>query len=365
MTILVKHVHKILYAKEQELFEPQVNRHTSKEERSWPFDTGAARGQKSAPTPEEVLAETRQKMAKILFGPKGVADPTPTMTRFLKSWVELAYPEKGQTSHTDLSHLSSLIMLAGSVVQETMDKHEKTGKVMSRDSLGLPRGIFDSSTRSHRGVKPHGSNTHNSGAQQRLAPVTVELPDHRRGPMTKGSFSEPPSPPKSTTPRIPPGFTASDARHAPKPDNPDSPPDSLLEQLTEEEKKEKSAPGKTQTDPGKASGSSFAAFEKRAPVDYGRYARPITKGMQMVCQVKKVGWSPCTKTKTGNGMLVTLGFDKPSPAKGRAMLKVSTLFLRWLLVNVREIGARNDVLQLVQGSVTDRSSTIGHRRDGS
>ncbi|KAL9577877.1 MAG: hypothetical protein Q9212_006090 [Teloschistes hypoglaucus] len=309
MSILFKHVHSILEAKEQELFEQQVNRYTMKEE-------------KSAPTSEEVLAETRQKMAKILFGPKGVADPTPTMTRFLKSWMELAYPHKGQTSHTDFSHLSSLIMLAGSVIQETMDKHEKTGKVMSRDSLGLPRGVFDPSTQSQRGVKPHSSNTHNSGAQQKLAPVTVEFADHRIGPMTKGTFSMPPSPPESKAPRIPPGFTASDARHAPKPEViSDSPPDSLLEQLTEEEKKEKSAPAKTPTDPEKASGSSFADFVKRPPYDYGRYARPITKGMEMVCQVKKIGWSPCTKTKTGNGMLVAIGFDKPSPAKGRAMLK--------------------------------------------
>ncbi|KAI4095436.1 MAG: hypothetical protein L6R37_007076 [Teloschistes peruensis] len=310
-TTLFEHVHKILDAKEKELFEQQVNQDTFKEE--------------PASTVEGVMAETRQEVAKILFGPQGLAGPTPTMTRFLKSWVELAYPDKGQTSRTNFSHLSSLIMLADSVVQETMDKYEKTGKVMSRDSLGLPRGLFDPSTQSQRGVKPHDSNTHKSGAQKKLAPVTVESLDHRRGPMTKGS-SMPSSPPKPKAPRIPPGFTASDARH--KPDDggcssaemEDSPPDSLLEQLTEEEKR---ALGKTQTqtDPQKASGSGFAAFEKRAPYDYGRYARPTTEETQMVCQVKKVGWSACTKTKTGNGMLVARGFDKPSPAKGRAMLK--------------------------------------------
>lgn len=252
-----------------------------------------------------------------------MADPTPTMTRFLKSWVEMAYPGKGQTSYTDFNHLSLLILFAGSVVQETMEKCEKTGKVMSRDSLGLPRGLGEARTPSLRGAKSPGSNVHDSRAQKKLAPVTVESPAHRKGPMTKGS-SIPSSPPKFPSYPAPARFIRN---HSRQPDDrgyssvelEDSPSESLLGDLTDEEKP---TFRKTQTDRGTVGGNGFRVFDK-APYDYGKFTRPITKETARSCQMKKVGWSPCQKTKTGDGMLVARGFDRPCPAKGHAMLKVS------------------------------------------
>ena len=47
-------------------------------------------------TAEAITADAREKVAKLLFGPKGESNVTPAMERLLTSWVDMGYPGKGK-----------------------------------------------------------------------------------------------------------------------------------------------------------------------------------------------------------------------------------------------------------------------------
>ncbi|KAL9619326.1 MAG: hypothetical protein Q9204_008309, partial [Flavoplaca sp. TL-2023a] len=60
----------------------------------------------------------RDKLARLLFGPKGEGNATPAMKRLLTSWLSMGYPGKA------LEHL--------------MEQDSKRGRGKNRDSLGFP-----------------------------------------------------------------------------------------------------------------------------------------------------------------------------------------------------------------------------------
>ncbi|KAL8687098.1 MAG: hypothetical protein Q9218_006638 [Villophora microphyllina] len=299
MTMLVDHIGRLLEAKGQERFERQVNKYARKED--------------SDKTAEQVLAETRAKIEKLLLGPKGAADPTPEMKRLFDSWVELGYPDQGQMECIGTKYFALLIVFPDSVVKELMDKCEKSGREMSWNSIGLPHGLGDDD---QARLQQHGSKLHNPEAQK-LAPVSVLSPGHRQGPMTKGS------PVRSSPPKL---SQASATKRSHRPDDrgyssveiDDSPPNWLLEEPTEEEKR---SHHKTGTTSAPTLEDCFRHFDRPVPTDYRKIVSPTTKEVDVVPQVKKVGWSQCQKTKTGDGMLMVRGFDKPPAAKTHAILK--------------------------------------------
>ncbi|KAL8721754.1 MAG: hypothetical protein Q9181_007641 [Wetmoreana brouardii] len=280
MTSLIKHVQGMIDAKEQERVERMAKKHTSQ-----------AKPPQSA---ESVMAETREHIARLLFGPTGEANATPAMKRLLTSWVETGYPSKE--------------------IQETIDKRGIFGKTMSRDSLGLPRGLGERSPRSPKYQNPE--------AQRKLAPVYVESSRRSRGPIEK-------APTKALSPAQE-HSVAKSAEHTKEQSQEtgghgyssveleDSPPESLLGEL---KSKEKIAVGKNWPNLKIARGQGFRDFEKVAMFDYQQYIRPPTKKGRVDSQSSVLETAPSTKETTADGTVVVKGFDKPSPLTSDAMLK--------------------------------------------
>ena len=47
------------------------------------------------PTAETVMADAREKVARLLFGLKWEGNATPAMKRLVTSWVQVGYPGEG------------------------------------------------------------------------------------------------------------------------------------------------------------------------------------------------------------------------------------------------------------------------------
>lgn len=85
--MLVGHVKQILHAKEEE----RVRR--------------AALNLQDQPKPmqtaDDATADAREKLARLLFGPKGESNATPAMKRLLTSWLSMGYPGKGEAHQAE------------------------------------------------------------------------------------------------------------------------------------------------------------------------------------------------------------------------------------------------------------------------
>lgn len=87
MTMLVGHIKNILDVEEKERI-----RRMGEDPPQHP----------TAPqTAEAIAADKREKVAKLLFGPKGESNATPAMKRLLTSWVSMGYPGEGEAHQAE------------------------------------------------------------------------------------------------------------------------------------------------------------------------------------------------------------------------------------------------------------------------
>ncbi|KAL8698986.1 MAG: hypothetical protein Q9201_006268 [Fulgogasparrea decipioides] len=291
MTSLIKHVQQMIDAKEHERLKRIGKKHTPQV--------------KHPQTAESVTAEVREHIARLLFGPTGEANATPAMKRLLASWVEMGYPIK--------------------VIQETMNKRDRIGKTMSRDSLGLPRGLGDRSSYSPK--------YQNSEAQRKLAPVYVESSRRPRGPIEKAP-TEPHSPAKGvnkSAEHTKEQSQRTDGHGYSSVELEDSPPESLSGEL---KGKGKDAAGRKCSNLEIAHGRGFRDFEKVAIFDYQQYIRPPTNRGRIDDQSRVLEPAPSTKEMTTEGTVVMKGFEKPSPLTSDAMLKeIDDAAANWSLID--------------------------------
>lgn len=87
MTMLVDHVKSILDVKEKE--------------RMQRMGENPPQQPKPSQNADAITADAREKVAKLLFGPKGESNATPAMKRLLTSWVSMGYPGKGKAHQAE------------------------------------------------------------------------------------------------------------------------------------------------------------------------------------------------------------------------------------------------------------------------
>ncbi|KAL8848203.1 MAG: hypothetical protein Q9221_006772 [Calogaya cf. arnoldii] len=270
-------------------------------------------------TAEAITADAREKVAKLLFGPKGESNVTPAMERLLTSWVDMGYP--------------------GKALEKVMDQDSKRGRGSNRDILGLPTGLRERRSRS-RSRYPDRSRR----AQKELSPTTQnskqdklrrnqQLPsDHPTSTDDAECAKKDSLPFRKKTPEIPrqdsligpAGFTRKNAQgtYAPgdsdSPPTSDDPPEDLLfevDQLDDDSPEESKA-----TTTGKM--KSFWEFESTYEPDYRGNAGPIPRDPGANPRFR---WDrpvrKATTRVTNDGTVVAEGFAKPEPAMIDAFLK--------------------------------------------
>ncbi len=92
MAILLSHVESTLIIKQKERLERTANK--------------LARQPKPRQNAEAITADVREKVAKLLFGPRGESNASPSMRRLLASWVELGYPGEGEALQAERSAIA-------------------------------------------------------------------------------------------------------------------------------------------------------------------------------------------------------------------------------------------------------------------
>ncbi|KAL8802208.1 MAG: hypothetical protein Q9200_006672 [Gallowayella weberi] len=240
---------------------------------------------KAPRTADELTAEVRARVAKLLFGPRGEKGATLAMKRLLTSWVEMGYPEDA--------------------LQDIIDKNDIRGKVISRDSLGLPAGLREWRSKSHKTI------------------VKNRKMDVPRAPK---SAAEAPS----TEPASAEDFSSDDPLDAKQnnshktynPGDPDSPPSSdnpskslLWDSTDSEGTKSKGRKRSPATKP------SFWEFVSTHSPEYADDIGPIHRKPWGNNRVKRCSSLSGSSKVTDQGTIVVKGFNSPSPEESYAILK--------------------------------------------
>ncbi|CAO1603655.1 hypothetical protein XANCAGTX0491_007234 [Xanthoria calcicola] len=309
MTMLVGHIKNILDVEEKERI-----RRMGEDPPQHP----------TAPqTAEAIAADKREKVAKLLFGPKGESNATPAMKRLLTSWVSMGYP--------------------GEALEIIMDQDSKRGRGQVRDKIGLPHGLRERRSRSRYP---------NRAAQKDIAPVlraTSRNALHRCQPLRSGHPSSAedaevakkvsrrltkpapstlqqsqPSPPDTTSSIEPVGFTKKNAHgtyvpgDSDSPPTSDDPPDDLLWEVTESDHDSVDEPEATTTGAPRV---SFWDFVSTHSPDYREDIGPLPRKLHCNAHVESTRPASVSTRVTHDGTVVTEGFARPKPEISDAILK--------------------------------------------
>ncbi|KAL8776357.1 MAG: hypothetical protein Q9213_008299 [Squamulea squamosa] len=300
MAVLVAHVKNFIDAKEKERIELVEYK-----------PRGQPKPLKSA---EAIKADVRDKVAKLLFGTKDESIATPAMKRLLTSWVDLGYPDKAleQITNTD----------------------SKRGRMINRDSLGLPYGL-----------REQRSSSRYSGRQtQKKTPPDPGQPTRNgrhSSMMEPAGFTPNKHPPDSErpTPKISPGqhaqyvlsqqissnhpteLTKKNSLGTYTPADSDSPPTS--DDPPEDphwESAESGSDTHNEYKPQKASFWDFVNTYKPDP-DYREDVGPIPREIHANTYYVRKQATPILNEVTRCGTVVMKGFARQNPAISKAILK--------------------------------------------
>ncbi|KAL8866284.1 MAG: hypothetical protein Q9174_006391, partial [Haloplaca sp. 1 TL-2023] len=290
MLNLVKHVQHMERVKERDRLKRIADRHSMQPTQ-----------RKTTQTTETVMADARQKVARLLFGLRWEGNATSAMKRLVTSWVQVGYPDE--------------------VIEQSITKKSKAGRTLSQDSLGLPRGHGDTAQ-----PKPN-RRRHATHAHPTLAPVTVQANRMPRGAMTKGQPR--PSAPtfrrSLTAPADPRTNQGLPSKHKDNPgyssvDIDDTPPASSSGYAVIKETHH-STDGATEAPSARTHNTSYRDFERTVFLDCHTYTYGATEKFLFGRQTRKYPNRNGT-TVTLEGMIVVRGFDKPAAAKSDRMLKM-------------------------------------------
>ena len=258
-------------------------------------------------------AEVREKMAKLMFGPDGEKYANAGMKRLLTSSIEMGYPIQGirmfdlpRSIRRTNNHLT--IAMA-----EAIEEQEKTGRPVPKDTLGLPV------------IPPAEPPTvrHSRKAQRILTKVQMEARAGRYGPVDAGQIipiteMSPESEAVALARFPPPGLSQSETTQKGSPRSND---------------KGVAAGKDSGTSPVLGHRASFWKFERTHAHDYDQYIDPINSDDRAnqtdEPQYKSVAELEAEESaaRKGKGPIVVKGFNPPSPAESRAMLKVNELYI--------------------------------------
>ncbi|KAL8946401.1 MAG: hypothetical protein Q9222_007204 [Ikaeria aurantiellina] len=283
--------------------------------------TGEQPSQKTSPPgPESFAEEIREKFAKLLFGRYGEMNATPAMKRMLDSWLELGYPI--------------------SALQRFRDKEDRTGRVLSRDSLGLPSLMRERQKKLQMAPKP------------KPVPVIVKYDRHYWGPIEKapqpeyplGSSRNPLQPKQAPVQAIIPrrardptdrGYDSVELEE--RSPEPVPVPEDESPSSAGRSRRTSSTTGSRATSPGIP---TFWDFERTHRTDYENCLYPMTEEelskTRVHCQPKE-SLSP---EITDEGITVVRGFKKPPPAESHAMLK--EIEERAVRINIESLAREED-----------------------
>ncbi|KAL8800804.1 MAG: hypothetical protein Q9182_004912 [Xanthomendoza sp. 2 TL-2023] len=269
MTILVESVKNIIWRKRRDL-DRMID----------------ATSQLKAPrTAEELTAEVRERVAKLLFGSRGEKGATPAMKRLLTSWVEMGYPEDA--------------------LQDIIDKNETRGRVISRDSLGLPAGLREWRSKSHKTILKN-----RKMAVPRALESTAKTPPAEPVPAEYFSSDDPLD------------AKQQNSHKTYNPGDPDSPPSSdnrgksLLWDSTDSEgtssERRKRSP---------ATKPTFWEFVSTHSLEFKDGVGPLPSTPWGNNRVKWCSSLSGSNKVTDEGTIVVKGFNRPSPEVSYAILK--------------------------------------------
>ncbi|KAI4282342.1 MAG: hypothetical protein L6R38_003022 [Xanthoria sp. 2 TBL-2021] len=310
MTMLVGHVKSILDVKEKERIQRM----------------GESPPQQPKPpqTADAITADAREKVAKLLFGPKGESNATPAMKRLLTSWVSMGYP--------------------GKALEKIMDQDSKRGRDITRDKLGLPYGLRERRSRSRypdRAAQkevPPDPQKPSRNALRRSQPLPSDHPslteDAECGKKVSLSSRKPtpntvrqsqPSPPYIVSSIEPVGFIKKNAHGTYTPGDSDSPPTSddppedLLWEVTDLDHE---SVDESKAITAGAPRVSFWDFVSTHSPDYREDIGPIPRKSHGNTHIKWTRPAAVSTRVTNDGIVVMQGFAKPKPAISDAILKV-------------------------------------------
>ncbi|KAL8694493.1 MAG: hypothetical protein Q9224_003562, partial [Gallowayella concinna] len=267
MTILVEHVHSIISEKQKERLDRIAN--------------NSPRQPKAPPAAEELIADVRERVAKLLFGSRGAKQATPAMLRLLASWVEMAYPED--------------------TLQDIIDKNDIRGRVISRDSLGLPAGLRERQSESRKTILKNRKKDLRSTAKASLTePASTEYfsSDDPLDAKQKNSHNT---------------YNPGDSASPPSSDNPDK---SLLWESTDSESSTSKG-----VKPVSATKPSFWDFVRIHSPEYADGVGPIRGNSWGNNRVTWCSSLAGSSKVTDQGTTVVKGFNKPSPEMSYAIMK--------------------------------------------
>ncbi|KAL8903426.1 MAG: hypothetical protein Q9171_007404 [Xanthocarpia ochracea] len=275
---------------------------TKQKERLERIANKPARQPKPRQNADAITADVREKVAKLLFGPKGESNASPSMQRLLTSWVELGYP--------------------GEALGHIIDRDSKRGRGMTRDCLGLPCGLRERRSGSRYSGQRAQKDLFSDNALRRSQPFlavhssssgpagfTKEVSPNpwRQMPSALSHQTLPIEPVRSTTKNSQGTYTPGDSDSPPTSDDP---PEDMLREF------DGSKPTAT-----RASRDSFWNFVSTHSPDYREDIGPIPREPRGNIHVKRDQPAPVSSEVTEDGIVVVKGFAKQKPAISDTILK--------------------------------------------